>query len=302
MTTLLDERTTTHDDTDCGPIFRSPSEHTMEGPYSARFPLSPTGEKSRRAPVFRRTAKDRTRSASGVTTMDGDPQFAHRPVMLDEVVATFATVPAGTVIDATLGGGAHAAALLTAHRHLQVVGIDQDADARRAAGERLEQFGSRARIVAARFDALAEVAASITGPIVGVLFDLGVSSHQLDTAERGFSYRLDAPLDMRMDSSRPLDAATTSSGRCTLRSTLRSTWSRWVAESRCCRITRVRTASSSRRSEAPRPVTARAAPISPAPVGRCVGCDSCRGAAARPLRTSSRRTDGPRARVCAWPR
>ena len=208
MTTLFDERTTTHDDTDCGPIFRSPSEHTMEGPYSARFPLSPTGEKSRRAPVFRRTAKDRTRSASGVTTMDGDPQFAHRPVMLDEVVATFAPVPAGTVIDATLGGGGHAAALLTAHRHLQVVGIDQDADARRAAGARLEPFGSRARIVAARFDALAEVAASIDGPVVGVLFDLGVSSHQLDTAERGFSYRLDAPLDMRMDTSRPLDAAT----------------------------------------------------------------------------------------------
>ena len=209
MTTLLDERTSTLDThTDCGPIFRSPSEHTMEGPYSARFPLSPTGEKSRRAPVFRRTAEDRTRSGSGVVTMDDGIEFAHRPVMVAEVVDSFAPVPAGTVIDATLGGAGHAQALLEARADLSVVGIDQDADARRVAADRLARFGDRARVVAARFDALGEVAASIDGPVVGVLFDLGVSSYQLDTAERGFSYRLDAPLDMRMDTGRALDAAT----------------------------------------------------------------------------------------------
>lgn len=207
MTTLLDERTTTHDDTDCGPIFRSPSEHTMEGPYSARFPLSPTGEKSRRAPVFRRTAEDRTLRGSEVVSMDDGIDFAHRPVMVDEIVEAFAPVPAGTVIDATLGGAGHACALLEAHAHLSIVGIDQDADARRAATVRLAPFGARARVVAARFDALADVTASIDAPIVGVLFDLGVSSHQLDTAERGFSYRLDAPLDMRMDTGRTLDAS-----------------------------------------------------------------------------------------------
>jgi 16S rRNA (cytosine1402-N4)-methyltransferase len=137
-----------------------------------------------------------------------DPDFAHRPVMADEIVELFAPVPDGWVVDATLGGAGHATALLDAHPGLKVVGIDQDPDALVAAGARLERFGDRARTVRARFDALADVVAGLPSgePVVGALFDLGVSSPQLDRAERGFSYRHDAPLDMRMDPSAPRSA------------------------------------------------------------------------------------------------
>ncbi|WP_283250896.1 16S rRNA (cytosine(1402)-N(4))-methyltransferase RsmH [Rhabdothermincola salaria] len=130
-----------------------------------------------------------------------DPRFAHQPVMADEIVALFAPVAAGWVVDATLGGAGHARALLDAHPQVRVLGIDQDPSALEAARARLTPFGDRVRTVRARFDALPEVAdRTLDGaPVVGVLFDLGVSSPQLDRAERGFSYRHDAPLDMRMD-------------------------------------------------------------------------------------------------------
>ncbi len=143
--------------------------------------------------------------------MDASPadDFAHRPVMATEIVEAFATVPGGWLIDATLGGAGHSTLLLEAYPHLSVLGVDQDPDALAIATERLSRFGARARTVRARFDALATVAHSLPtdAPIVGVLFDLGVSSPQLDRAERGFSYRLDAPLDMRMDPSQSLSAA-----------------------------------------------------------------------------------------------
>jgi 16S rRNA (cytosine1402-N4)-methyltransferase len=128
--------------------------------------------------------------------------FSHEPVMVDEVVALFAPVPAGVVIDATAGGGGHAAALLDAHPHLRVLCLDRDPDAVEATTHRLEPYGDRAAVRRARFDRLAEVAAEFgvaPGSASGVLFDLGVSSAQLDRPERGFSYRADAPLDMRMD-------------------------------------------------------------------------------------------------------
>ena len=136
--------------------------------------------------------------------------FDHRPVMLDEIVAAFASVPAGWVIDATLGGAGHATALLEAYPHLSVLGIDQDPDALAVARERLAPFGDRAHTVQARFDSIAAVIESQLAdqPVVGALFDLGVSSPQFDRAERGFSYRFDAPLDMRMDPSRALSAMT----------------------------------------------------------------------------------------------
>lgn len=135
-------------------------------------------------------------------------EFAHRPVMVDEIVELFTPVPPGVVIDATVGGGGHAAALLDRHAHLRLVGLDRDADAVSAARARLARFGGRAEVVHARFDRLAEVAAElVTGPLSGVLFDLGVSSPQLDRAGRGFSYRAAAPLDMRMDRSQTLTAA-----------------------------------------------------------------------------------------------
>jgi 16S rRNA (cytosine1402-N4)-methyltransferase len=126
--------------------------------------------------------------------------FAHRPVMVEEVVGLLAPVPAGVVLDATVGGGGHAAAILAAHPHLSVVGLDQDPAAVAAASARLAPFGSRARLVRSRFDRIDQVLADLgVTTLSGALFDLGVSSPQLDQAGRGFSYRAEGPLDMRMD-------------------------------------------------------------------------------------------------------
>jgi 16S rRNA (cytosine1402-N4)-methyltransferase len=128
--------------------------------------------------------------------------FVHEPVLLHRVLELFAPVPAGTIVDATLGGAGHAAALLEARADLRVLGLDQDPHALDAAQARLSPYGDRAAAVQARFDRRATVVAAAgaaSQPIVGVLFDLGVSSPQFDRPERGFSYRHDAPLDMRMD-------------------------------------------------------------------------------------------------------
>ena len=134
--------------------------------------------------------------------------FPHEPVMATEVVGLFAPVPSGLILDATVGGGGHAAALLTAHGGVSVLGLDRDPAAAAAATAALAPFGQRATVRQSRFDHLAQVVSEVqgdlgTGPLAhglsGVLFDLGVSSPQLDVAERGFSYRRDAALDMRMD-------------------------------------------------------------------------------------------------------
>jgi 16S rRNA (cytosine1402-N4)-methyltransferase len=129
-----------------------------------------------------------------------DEQFLHEPVMVEEIVAVFAAVPAGTLLDATLGGGGHAEALLDEYPHLSVLGLDRDERAVGAARRRLRRFGRRVTTVHSRFDRLAEVLAeSGLESLSGALFDLGVSSPQLDHADRGFSYRNEGPLDMRMD-------------------------------------------------------------------------------------------------------
>jgi 16S rRNA (cytosine1402-N4)-methyltransferase len=189
----------------------------MEGPYSARFPSSPAGEKSRRAPVFRGAAHERTHSPRSprtvnTCTMDrsSEHDFVHHPVMAREIVEAFAPVPAGWIVDATLGGAGHSVLLLEQLPQIRVLGIDQDPDALAAATGRLARFADRALTVRSRFDAIADVVAEhlpADASVSGVLFDLGVSSPQLDRAERGFSYRLDAPLDMRMDPSQSLSAA-----------------------------------------------------------------------------------------------
>ena len=100
----------------------------------------------------------------------------------------------GLLIDCTLGGGGHSALLLEAHPRLRLIGLDQDPTARAAAAERLAPFGERVTIVPTNFADYTP-----TEPAVAVLADLGVSSPQLDVAERGFSFRLDGPLDMRMN-------------------------------------------------------------------------------------------------------
>jgi len=132
--------------------------------------------------------------------VDGPAGFRHQPVLVERIVELFAPVPPGWVVDATVGGAGHATAILEAHPHLRLLGLDQDEEALAAAAERLAPFGDRARLHHVRFDALrATVQQLETTPVSAVLFDLGVSSPQLDRARRGFSYRHEAPLDMRMD-------------------------------------------------------------------------------------------------------
>ena len=130
--------------------------------------------------------------------------FEHVPVLAEPVLAAFAALPAsgGLLIDCTLGGGGHSALLLAAHPQLRLVGLDQDPSARAAAAGRLAPFGDRALIVASNF---ADYRPS--EPAVAVLADLGVSSPQLDGAARGFSFRADGPLDMRMNPERGETAA-----------------------------------------------------------------------------------------------
>lgn len=139
-----------------------------------------------------------------------DQHFVHLPVLAAEVVDLFSTVPSGVVVDGTVGGGGHAALLLEARPDLQLLGLDRDPDALAAAAERLAGFGGRARLRRARFADLESVVAEElpgTSELAGVLLDLGVSSPQLDRPERGFSYRLPGPIDMRMDPSQPRTAA-----------------------------------------------------------------------------------------------
>ncbi len=125
--------------------------------------------------------------------------FSHDPVMRDEIVDVFAKVPPGTILDATLGGGGHSEALLEARDDVDVIGLDRDPEALHAATQRLGHFGRRFRTTMRRFDDIDEgLAEHGVEALSGAIFDLGVSSHQLDEGSRGFSYRNDGPLDMRM--------------------------------------------------------------------------------------------------------
>jgi len=134
-------------------------------------------------------------------------EFEHAPVMRDEVVASLRTVPPGVVLDATLGGGGHSDAMLDDRDDLQVLGLDRDPNALDFAQRRLSRFGSRVMTHRCRFDALDEAMdAHDVEVLSGALFDLGVSSPQLDRPDRGFSYRHDGPLDMRMDTDAPWSA------------------------------------------------------------------------------------------------
>ncbi len=139
---------------------------------------------------------------------DAPGAFSHDPVMLAEILAIFEPVPPGVVVDATVGGAGHAIAILDLREDLELVGLDQDPTAVAVSGARLARFGGRATVRHARFDQLAAVLDDLgVAGICGVLFDLGVSSHQLDAGERGFSFRNDGPLDMRMDPTKGRSAA-----------------------------------------------------------------------------------------------
>jgi 16S rRNA (cytosine1402-N4)-methyltransferase len=134
--------------------------------------------------------------------------FQHEPVMLDEILEVFAPIHDGVLVDATLGGGGHAKAILDAHSDIRLVGIDRDPHALDAARTVLEPYRDRVDLCRSGFDEMAgQLDALHLEEIAGVLFDLGVSSYQLDVGGRGFSYRNDGPLDMRMDPSDGLSAA-----------------------------------------------------------------------------------------------
>ena len=180
---------------------RSPSTGPVEDSSSAHFHPGRTGN-----------------PPAGVSPVGGlrmSEAFPHEPVMVSEVVDLLGPVPAGQVVDATLGGAGHARAILEAHPHLSVLGIDRDPAAVAAAASDLASFGDRAVVRRARFDSLDAVVREVSGgaggagyPVIsGALFDLGVSSPQLDEPGRGFSYRHDARLDMRMDPTSGLSAA-----------------------------------------------------------------------------------------------
>ncbi|WP_433869639.1 16S rRNA (cytosine(1402)-N(4))-methyltransferase RsmH [Saccharopolyspora sp. CA-218241] len=148
---------------------------------------------------------------TAVADEHGSARDRHVPVLLERTLELLAPALSGrpaVVVDATLGMGGHAEALLSAHPELTVVGLDRDPDALRLAGQRLAPFGDRARLVHAVYDEWTEALAGLgLSQVDGALFDLGVSSLQLDEPERGFAYAHDAPLDMRMDPGAPRTAA-----------------------------------------------------------------------------------------------
>ncbi len=128
-------------------------------------------------------------------------EFVHKSVLLDETVESLRVRPGGVYVDGTLGGGGHSLEIAKrlAGRGL-LVGIDRDEAAIQAAGERLRDYGGVVRIVRGNYSQMPEILRDLeTGPVDGIVLDLGVSSYQLDEASRGFSYMQDAPLDMRMD-------------------------------------------------------------------------------------------------------
>ncbi len=135
----------------------------------------------------------------------------HVPVLLArtlDLLGPAVDAPGAVVLDATLGLGGHSAALLERFGTLRLVGLDRDPRALEIAADRLAPYGERATLVHAVYDELAAVLSRLgVGRVQGVLFDLGVSSMQLDEAARGFAYAQDAPLDMRMDQSRGTTAA-----------------------------------------------------------------------------------------------
>lgn len=134
-------------------------------------------------------------------------EFSHYSVMRDECINALDIKPDGVYIDCTLGGGGHSLEIAKRLDSGLLIGIDQDDDALAAASVRLNEYTDRTELVKSNFSDIISVAQQYAPfGADGILFDLGVSSYQLDNAERGFTYRFDAPLDMRMSRENPLSA------------------------------------------------------------------------------------------------
>ncbi len=133
--------------------------------------------------------------------------FKHISVLLEETIENLNIKPEGIYVDGTLGGGGHSYEIAKRLTTGRLIGIDQDEAAIAAAGERLAKFGDRVTVVRSNYCDMKQVLKDLSiGNVDGILLDLGVSSYQLDTPERGFSYKEDAPLDMRMDTRGELTA------------------------------------------------------------------------------------------------
>src|SRR5215470_13936868 len=187
---------------DAAPVARM---ETWPGTHGAAC-RSPGGPPVRTAPQ-KPVVAPRTRRGASMST----PGAGHRPVLLERVLALLAPAlerNGAVLVDATLGRAGHAQALLDAHPGLVLIGLDTDARAVEESRRLLARYGDRVTVIRAVYDQVAEV---LNGQghrtADGFLFDLGVSSPQLDEPERGFAYSYDAPLDMRMDQSQSLTAA-----------------------------------------------------------------------------------------------
>ncbi|MFF1573032.1 16S rRNA (cytosine(1402)-N(4))-methyltransferase RsmH [Leifsonia sp. NPDC058292] len=145
-----------------------------------------------------------------MTDDDTTPQI-HTPVLLErciELLGPALQQPGSVFVDATLGMGGHSAGILERFPDVTLIGLDRDQDALAIAGERLARFGDRVHLVHTVYDGILDAVRGLGyDEVQGILFDLGVSSLQLDRVERGFSYSKDAPLDMRMDATSDLTAA-----------------------------------------------------------------------------------------------
>ena len=125
----------------------------------------------------------------------------HDPVLVREMMEFLTPSGKGVYLDGTVGGGGHSAILLEGCADCRIIAVDRDSDALEAARERLAPFGARVRFIQARFDEALR-SADLPEPLAGVLLDLGVNSHQLDSDRRGFAFRVGVDLDMRMDGAR----------------------------------------------------------------------------------------------------
>src|SRR5215470_18238483 len=176
-------------------------------PRDARMETWPGTPQASDAPVVACTVAGDTVKGGSM----GTAPVAHLPVMVDRVLALFAPAldpPGSVLVDGTLGRAGHARALLAAHPGLVLVGLDTDAHAIAESGRLLAPYADRVTLVHVVYDQIADVLARHgLERVQGVLFDLGVSSPQLDEPDRGFAYSYDAPLDMRMDRGQALTAA-----------------------------------------------------------------------------------------------
>lgn len=136
-------------------------------------------------------------------------EFQHKSVLLRETIDSLKVKPGGIYVDGTLGGGGHAFELCSRlGKDGRLIGIDQDEAAISAASERLSEYKGQVTIVRSNYSRMPQVLDELgIGKVDGIYLDLGVSSYQLDTPERGFTYREDVPLDMRMDQRKPMTAA-----------------------------------------------------------------------------------------------